>query len=307
MDLRQLECFVTVAEERHFTRAAQRLHQVQSGLSQTIRLLEDELGGPLFIRTTRRVELTPAGKILLGEARRVLAAARDAQLAVTQVHGMARGQLRIGSILMAPFVDLPRSISRFRQKFPGINVELVLDGAAPLLQEVDEGRLDIAFAQPGEMSAGMSSRLIACEDMVAICAPDHPLACRRRTRLDALASFTFADLRVDWGMRRLSDRAFAAVNKPRKIAFEVNDVTMLIDLVARGLGIALVPESVAAARKRNRRASPIAVVPLIGRDPLCWEVVVAFNGQNGVPSDRVTRAFLDLLVTENGQPIQYDL
>ncbi|HEX4138862.1 MAG TPA: LysR family transcriptional regulator [Candidatus Methylacidiphilales bacterium] len=305
MDLRQLECFVTVAEERHFTRAAHRLHLVQSGLSQTIRLLEDELGGPLFVRTTRKVELTPAGKILLGEARRVLAAAREAQLAVTQVHGLARGQLRIGSILMAPFVDLPRSIGGFRKKYPGIDVELVLDGAAPLLQEVNEGRLDIAFTQPGDMSAGMTARMIACEDMAVICAPTHPLARQRRAKLAALTQYTFADLRVDWGMRRLTDSGFTAINKTRKIAFEVNDLTMLIDLVARGLGIALVPESVALGRQKDRRARPIAIVSLADREPLCWEVVVAYNGQNGVASDRIARAFVDLLVTEEGGPIQY--
>ncbi|MEI9997983.1 MAG: LysR family transcriptional regulator [Verrucomicrobiota bacterium] len=305
MDLRQLEYFVTVAEERHFTRAARRLHLVQSGLSQTIRLLEDELGGPLLVRTTRRVDLTPAGKVLLLEARRVLAAAREAQIAVTQVQGMVRGKLRIGSIVMAPFVDLPGSIGRFRQKYPGIDVELVLDGAAPLLEEINEGRLDVVFTQPGEMSAGMTARLVACEDMVVICAPGHPLVHEGPVKLAALARHTFADLKSDWGMRRLLDRAFAAAGRSRKIAFEVNDITMLTDLVARGLGIAIVPESVARARRRDKAAAPIARVPLADREPLCWEVAVAFNGQGGQPAGRITRAFLEELVNEKGRPIKY--
>jgi DNA-binding transcriptional LysR family regulator len=143
MDLKQLECFIAVAEERHFTRAARRLNVVQSGLSQTIRMLEDELGGPLLVRSTRRVDLTPAEKVLLKEAAYVLAAAREARLAVTQVHGLARGQLRIGSIQsLAPFVDLPASPGRFRNRFSGIDVPLLLDGATPLLDEVNEGRFD---------------------------------------------------------------------------------------------------------------------------------------------------------------------
>ncbi len=305
MDLRQLECFVAVAEERHFTRAAHRLHLVQSGLSQTIRLLEVELGGPLLVRTTRKVDLTPAGKILLQEARRVLAVARDAQLAVTQVHGLARGQLRIGSILMAPFVDLAGTLGRFRKKFPGIDVELVVDGAAPLLDAVNEGRFDVVFTQPGEMSAGMTSRMIACEDMVLICSPNDPLTKQPPPKLAALTNHTFADLKGDWGMRRLLDRSFATLGKTRKIGFEVNDLAMLIDLVAQGLGIALVPESVARSRAKSKGTKPVAVIELADKEPPCWEVVVAFNGQQGRPCDKITQAFLDLLVTESGAPIQY--
>ena len=255
LDIKQLQCFVAVAEERHFTRAAQRLGVVQSGLSQNIRALEEELGGPLFARSTRRVDLTPAGKILLQEAYRVLTAAREARLAVTQVHGLARGQLRIGSIQsLAPFVDLPASLGRFREKFAGIDVELLLDGAAPLLDEVNEGRLDLVFTQPGEIGASMATLMLACEDMVAVCAPGHPLAGARALTLQALVGETFVDLKADWGMRRLLDRSFASLHAARKVGFEVNDVSMLMDLAARGLGVALVPN-------RSRAPGPPTFAP----------------------------------------------
>jgi len=306
MDLKQLEAFVAVAEERHFTRAAQRLRVVQSGLSQTIRLLESEVGGPLLIRTTRRVELTPAGKVLLPEARRVLAAAREAELAVTQVHGLARGQLRIGSIQsLAPFVDLPCSLGHFREKYPGIQIELVIDGGARLLDEVNEGRLDVVFSQPGEIGAGMTTRMLACEDMVLICAPQHPLA-RSTARLAALSGVAFVELKAEWGMRRLLDRTFSALGVARKIGFEVNDVPTLIDLVARDLGIAIIPESVARARLADKRASPIAAVELTDKNTPCWELVVAFNGRRGQSSEQVAKGFLDLLVSSSGKPVQYE-
>jgi DNA-binding transcriptional LysR family regulator len=307
MDLRQLEYFVAVADERHFTRAAQRLGVVQSGLSQAIRTLEEELGGPLLVRSTRRVELTPAGGVLLQEARRVLAAARDARLAVTQVHGLARGQLRIGSIQsLAPFVDLPASLGRFREKFPGIAVQLVLDGAAPLLDELDGERFDVVFTQPGHTSAATTRRMLACEDVVLACAPDHPLAQCPPPSLTALAGATFIDLKPEWGVRRLIDRAFAARGAERRTAFEVNDTTMLLDLVAEGLGVTLVPESVARARPADARAGPLALVELAGGDDaLCWELVVAFHGHDGNPGDRVVKAFLDVLVTDAGRPIRY--
>jgi DNA-binding transcriptional LysR family regulator len=306
MDLKQLECFIAVAEERHFTRAAQRLNIVQSGLSQTIRMLEDELGGPLLARSTRRVDLTPAGKVLLKEAARVLAAAREARLAVTQVHGLARGQLRIGSIQsLAPFVDLPASLGRFRDRFPGIDVQLLLDGAASLLDEVNEGRLDLVFTQPGDTGAGMVTRMLACEDIVVVCPPHHPLVGGPAANMLGLMDEIFVDLKPDWGMRRLLDRGFASLSAARTTAFEVNDVSTLLDLVAQGLGIALVPESIARARARDVRASPIAIVPLSDAATPCWELIVAFKGHNGQPSDRVTKTFLDLLVSKNGAPVQY--
>jgi DNA-binding transcriptional LysR family regulator len=306
MDLKQLECFIAVAEERHFTRAAQRLNIVQSGLSQTIKALEDELGGPLFSRSTRHVDLTPAGKVLLKEATRVLNAAREARLAVTEVHGLARGQLRIGSIQsLAPFVDLPASLSLFREKFPGIDVQLLLDGAAPLLDEVAEGRLDIAFTQPGEIPTALTTRMLACEDVVLVCAQNHKLSFEKPPLLAALAEYTFVDLKADWGMRRLIDRSFALASVARKTAFEVNDISMLLDLVGRGLGVALLPESIAQARSNENNAMPIKIIELADREPPCWELVVGFKGFEGKPSDRVAQNLLELLVSMDGKAIQY--
>jgi DNA-binding transcriptional LysR family regulator len=306
MDLRQLECFIAVAEERHFSRAAQRLHLVQSGLSQTIRALEQELGGPLFVRNTRKVDLTPAGAALLPEAQRVLEAAREARLAVTQVHGMARGQLRIGALHgLAHFIDLPSSLGRFRQRFPGIDAQLLLDGALPMLDEVGQGRLDLAFAQPGALAPGVTSRMLACEDMVLVCAPGDPLAAGSCARLADLAGRTFVDLKPDWGMRRLLDRSFAAQGLTRRISFEVNDLGLLTDFVAQGLGLALIPESVARTRAADPLGKPIAVLELAEPEPPCWEIVVAFKGRARQPADRVTAEFLDLMVDGDGGPIQY--
>jgi DNA-binding transcriptional LysR family regulator len=307
MDLKQLDCFIAVAEERHFTKAAQRLNLVQSGLSQTIRSLEVELGGPLFIRTTRHVDLTPAGVVLLQEAYRVVAAMRQARLAVTQVHGLARGQLRIGSIQsLAPFVDLPSSLSRFRQKHPGIDVQLLLDGALSLLNETHEGRLDLVFTQPEDVAIGMTARMLACEDLVLVCAPSNPLALAPPPAMAALCAETFIDLKADWGMRRLIDHSFTGKGLARTIAFEVNDISMLLELVAVGLGVALIPESVAMARLNDASASPIAVVELAAGEAPCWELIVAYKGRDGKPSNRVAKAFLNMLVATNGGPVQYE-
>jgi DNA-binding transcriptional LysR family regulator len=127
VELRQLEHFVAAAEERHFTRAARRLHIVQSGLSASIRALERELDAALFVRSTRRVELTPAGRALLPEARRTLAAAAASAEAVAAVQGLLRGTLAVGTMqILPPAVDLVAVLGRFHAEHPG--VELVAHG-----------------------------------------------------------------------------------------------------------------------------------------------------------------------------------
>lgn len=302
MDLKQLEYFVAVAEERHFTRAAQRLNVVQSGLSQTIRALEDELGGPLFVRTTRSVALTAAGGVLLEEAHRVLDAARAARLAVTQVHGLARGRLRIGAIQsLAPFIDLPMTLGRFRDAFGGIDIELRFDGSADLLDEVREGRLDIAFTQPPAMPvAEVTTKLLVCEGLVAVCPPKHRLAGAHDVTLADLARESHVDLRADWGMRQLIDASFAKAGLDRRIGFEVNDMGMLLELAAQGLGIALVPESIAKNRRDDRHGRPVACADIVEDEEPCWEIVVGYRARGDEAPSVVVQAFLDVLVRQAG-------
>jgi DNA-binding transcriptional LysR family regulator len=297
VDLKQLEHFVAVAEERHFTRAARRLNLVQSGLSASIRSLEEDLGGPLFNRSTRRVALTPAGEVLFAEAHRVLAAARDARHAVTQVHGLARGRLSIGAIHgLAPFVDLPAALGQFRAAFGGIDIELTLDGSRALIDEVREGRLDLAFTQPPDTSLDdLGSHMFACEGMVVVCATHHRLAGASGLALVDLVDETFADLRPEWSVRRLVDRCFTAAGLQRRISFEVNDMPMLLELAAHGLAITMVPESVTAARRSDTRGLAVATASLREAEEPCWELAAVFKGSTGEPLIPVARAFLDLI------------
>jgi DNA-binding transcriptional LysR family regulator len=297
MDLKQIEHFIAVAEERHFTRAARRLNVVQSGLSATIRALEEDLGGPLFIRSTRHVELTPAGQVLLEEGRRVILAARNAKLAVTEVHNLSRGRLTIGTIQnLAPFADLPASLGQFRRAFGGIDVELLFDGAGALLEQVAEGRLDLVFTQASEvMPDGVTARMFACEGLVVVCTPSHPLAGSKDVPLSRVCREVMIALKADWAMRRLVDRCVAQAGLQRRIGFEVNDMPMLLELAAQGLGVALVPETVASERMRNPRGAPISVASLLTSDEPCWELVAAFRGQDEEPADPVVRAYLEFL------------
>jgi DNA-binding transcriptional LysR family regulator len=240
VELRQLEYFVAVAEECHFTRAAKRLHVAQSGLSSAIRSLERELGASLFVRSTRQVELTQAGRALLVEARRALSATDAARDAVAAVQGLLRGSLAIGTLQCLHVVHLPAVLARFHVAHPGVEIRLRHGGSADLTEHVRAGRMDIAFvSRPARAADDIIVRPLASEPLVLACAPEHPLAGRVEVGLAELAGEPFVDFQADWGSRDVVD----AVLGERRIAFEVNDVHSLLDLVAFGLGIALVPQS----------------------------------------------------------------
>ncbi len=296
MDLRQLEHFVTVAEEQHFTRAARRLNIVQSGLSTSIRTLEEELGADLFLRSTRRVDLTAAGRVLFQEAQRVLTAARKAKEAVFAIQGLQRGRLTIGMAqTLSPFVDLPALLSRFHDDYPGVEIRLCQGASPTLCGKVRDGRLDLAFVPLfGAAPEGVSSELYVCEALVVACAPSHRLAGRDGLTLASLADCPFVDFQPEWGTRQLVDHAFSEARVERHVAFEVNDMRMLLDLVSFGLGIALLPERIVAAQESLSNAPGGVALARLAPPEICWEMAIIYAGRDE-PVSATANAFLALL------------
>jgi DNA-binding transcriptional LysR family regulator len=254
MELRQLEAFVAVAEEQNFTRAAARLYVAQSGLSATIRGLERELQAPLFLRTTRRVELTAAGAALLNEARRTLASARAAAEVVAAVEGVHRGALMLGIVQASSMFDLPGLLTRYRRAFPGIELKLRQASSAELGRLLDEHSVDVIFrARFDEQSSNLVSVPLARSPLVFACSPGHDLAELGRVDVLALSQYPLVSYPLGWGTRELSDRAFRAVGAEPHYAFEVNDIPTLLSLVEAGLGAAVIPDAIAERGRRLRR------------------------------------------------------
>jgi DNA-binding transcriptional LysR family regulator len=297
MDLKQLEHFVMVASEQNFTRAAERLRIVQSGLSASIKALEEELGAALFIRTTRRVSMTATGRAFLVEARRVLATAADARRLVDQMQGLQRGSLSIGLIQgLSPLFDVAQMLGLFRTAYPQIEIRVTSGGSLSLIEGVRTGELDLAFTQfIGSVPPGISAWMLACEPMVAVCAPGHALAGRHDVTLGELIGETFVDLHPDWGTRQLIDQNFNEQRLARRIGFEVNDPSTQLDLVAHGLGIALVPKAVIANRIDEQVRYLVGFAEL-AEPEICWELAAVFAHDEALrPIGAVTRSFLDLL------------
>ncbi|MDX6257168.1 MAG: hypothetical protein QOJ11_3502 [Frankiales bacterium] len=264
MELRQLAHFVAVAEEQSFTRAAARSHLVQSALSVSIRALERDVGAALFDRGTHPVSLTDAGRVMLPEARRALAAAEAARDAVAAVQGGVRGTVRIGIMQSLSLLDLGSLLASYQQARPGVQIlpTAAQGGSAGLVAGVVEGRLDVAFtAMPGGYPAGISAFPLATEEMRLACPPGHPLDRSGSISLAELNGERFVDFPLGWGTRTSVDLLFAGASLHRQIVVEVPDVSTLVDLVRAGFGLALVgPSWIPATERRSlRRVSPAPV------------------------------------------------
>lgn len=284
MELRQLEYFVAVAEESNFTRAAKRLHIAQSGLSASVRALERELGAALFLRSTRQVQLTAAGRALLVEARRALSATNAARDAVAAVQGLLRGSLAIGSLQCLQVVDLPAVLAGFLASHPGLEIRLRHGGSGELVERVRTGELDLAFvSRPARLPDGLVVEPLASEPVVLACPLNHPLATRDEVALAELGNEHFVDFHRDWATRDLVDATLAAAGVERRVALEVTDVHSLLDLVAVGLGVALVPKSF------SRKTDRVRFIELSGSLP-AWQVVTVTADPTGAAATALLRA-----------------
>jgi DNA-binding transcriptional LysR family regulator len=291
MELRHLEYFVAVAEERHFTRAAERMRVAQSGLSASIRALERELDAELFTRNTRRVELTDAGHALLGEAHRTLASASAARDAVAAVRGLLRGSLTVGSEQCLGVIDLPPLLASFRRAHPGVEIKLRYAGSARIAEQIRLGRLNVGFVALGEPATdGVRLMPLATEEMVLLCHAAHPLADAEKVEPATLLDEEFVDFSADWGARRVNDRMFTRLGAERRVSVEVNDVHTLLDFVHQGLGIALVPAPV--TRKPHAKGLHVAALDIPGGS--AWPVSVALPA--ATPPGPATEALLAMAV-----------
>lgn len=233
---------VAVAETNSFTRAAERCHVVQSALSHQIARLERELGARLFERTSRWVRLTPAGTAFLPVARQCLDAADRAVAEVAAAVGEIRGRLTVGVIPTVAAVDIPPALHAFHRRYPQVRIGLRVGGSEQLIEQVKEGTVDVAFlGLPVTVRPdGVGSRQLAHDRLVAVVAPDHPLAAETEVDLARLATEAFVDLPAGTAGRAQSDLAFAAAGVHREVAFEVTTVDILmLRLIRENLAIAL--------------------------------------------------------------------
>lgn len=240
MELRQLKHFVAVAEELHFTRAAAKVHVVQSTLSASISSLEQELGTALLVRNNRRVDLTTAGQALLPDAQNVLAAAERARAAVDAVRGVLSGRLAIGVIQGVGTIDLPALLAHYHRNFPRIEIVLRHDAVDALVQATADGDLDLAFVSHPYDGSRVKELPLGTESLVLAVRHDDPLARQQTVELTDLAQREFVECRSDL---RTVDGVCVDLGLHRTVCAETDTPEDLIRLVDAGLGVAFVPRA----------------------------------------------------------------
>ena len=298
MELRQLRYFVAVARTRHFGQAAEQLHMAQSPLSQAIRQLESQVGATLFTRTTRRVELTAAGEAFLRDAQRILDAVESAQERVQRVGAGHSGLLRVGATGLAAYKQLPQLARIAARELPDLTLRFVPDMLTPAQESaLAEERIDLAVLRPPLRRPGLVSRLIARERLVLAVPAQHRLVADEPVALHELRDEDFVVYaEPDSVVGAAVVHACLAVGFMPRRAHEVAETSIMLTLVAAGLGVALLPESVLALRVDGVRfvsvADDVAVdLALAWRrddtDPVLTRLVEVLEANGFVPPPAV--------------------
>ncbi len=249
MELHQLEYLVAVAEEASFTKAAARVHIAQPGVSAQIRRLERELGHSLFDRSGGLVRVTGAGAAVLPLARAALAAVHEIADVAEQLRGIVRGRVAVGMMTSCPPDVLSGTLAAFHEQHPGVEISLVEAPSADLIAGLRGGAIDLAvigFAS----SVGRDIQVAVINDdvMVAAVAPSSGLARRTGISLRALADHELICLPRGAGIRASLDEGCAATGVQAKVSLEASNPEVVGDLAARGLGVAVLPQSYARTR-----------------------------------------------------------
>jgi DNA-binding transcriptional LysR family regulator len=288
MELQQMRYVVAIAEEKNFTRAAERCFVVQSSLSHQVKALEQELGVTLFARSSRRVELTAAGEAFLVQARASLDAADRAISEAAAASGQIRGTLTVGVIPTVTAIDIPVVLGQFHRTHPAVRIRLRGGGSDEFIAAISAGGMDVAILGLPDSTppTGVNTRVLARERLVAVVSAEHPLAGRRRLRLADLADEAFVDFPEGTPGRVPSDLAFHAAGVHREVTFEAMSTDLILDLVRQGLVIALLSPAVIPSGSDDLRTIPVAAGPT-RVEYLAW------SNFNPAPA---AQAFLDSLL-----------
>jgi DNA-binding transcriptional LysR family regulator len=253
MELRHLRYFVAVAEELHFRRAAERLHMSQPPLSQQIRQLEEEVGAQLLLRNQHRVELTASGAAFLERAREILDAVESAALEARRVQRGEVGRLAVGFVGSSMYSIVPELLNAFRERHGDVALRLGELGTTEQLRQLENGRLDVGFLRPRQPRPGLTIEPVYSERVMLALPDRHPLAAAARIHVADLAGeqLVLLSRAGSPGLRKTLEPLTDQLGGEDAIVQEVAEMQTVIGLVAAGVGVSLVPESVRALQRRG--------------------------------------------------------
>jgi DNA-binding transcriptional LysR family regulator len=252
MDLRQLEMAIAVAENASFTRASRQLYTAQSAISRKIRLLEEELGEPIFKRVNKKVYVTPAGETLLRYARRIFQDIRNARLEISEIAHLERGQLRVGAGMLACTYILPPVLEQFKALHPRIDLEVITASTDVLLQKLADNRIELGLLTLPIRHADMEVVPLISEEIVVVTSAKHPvLAGKSRMGAKELAEYPLILFPRGARTREILGKFFEEAGIAPRIVMEAENVAMIKPLVKIDLGISIIPLRAVAEEVRR--------------------------------------------------------
>ena len=275
MELRHLRTIDAVARHRSFTKAGEELYLAQSAISQQIRRLERELGVKVFRRTSRSVELTAEGRVILDYAKRVLAEVDGLHNELEELTGLLGGQLRIGGVYPTGPYDLFGMLAAFRTAHPQVAIHMLEDTQDDLLAALRADELDCAFTalDPDALGNEFAATLLWEEEFVVALPTGHRLCAGQRVTFEQLAAEDLIAYRENSALRRRLERTMAERGLEPRNAFICTEMGAVRGLASKGLGVAVIPRSVA-----ELPGPPIELRP-IGPERLTWPVALVWRAE----------------------------
>lgn len=270
METRQLKYFIAVAEEKHFGRAAERLMMAQPPLSQQIKNLEAELGVQLFTRTTRKVELTEAGELMLERGQAIINAIDTLVQDVQHVAEGAQGVLRVGFAGAATFRHMPWMVEQTREHFPRLRLDIQGEMLTPEMEQgLLDRRLDVAVLRPPVHSQEVETMLIEEEELVVALPEDNPLVSRGIIELADLRNERFVAYPQGSAVHQVTLRACQEHDFVPNVVQRVRETSTMLALVAADVGVGLIPASTRHTVIRGMALRPLKDSPRVDLS-LAW-------------------------------------
>jgi len=290
MELRHLRAVVAIARHGSLTKAGEELFLAQSAVSQQLSRLEAELGITIFHRSSRRVEITPEGALVLDHARRVLSEVEGLRDELDEMAGLLRGDLRLGGMWPTGLYDLYSVIADFHDQHPGVAIHFVEGTQDELLQQIRGDELDAIFTavDPDALGDEFAATLLSEEEFVCTLPVDHALATQSHVTFQQLAGLDLVTYRENSALRRRLEHAMGDHGLAPRNAFICTEMGAVRALVSKGMGVAVIPRSAA-----EEPGPPIALRP-IGPEPFTWPVALVWRADRRQPP--AAKAFLALAI-----------
>jgi DNA-binding transcriptional LysR family regulator len=280
MDLHQLRVFHAAVKSGGFTRAGDELHLSQSTVSQHIKLMEEELGGPLFMRVGKRVLVTEAGSVLLQHTERILRDIKNAEMAIREINSLRRGTVRLGVGPTTLIYRLPHVLRDYKLRFPDIDLIVLAGTPEFLLEALRTQHLDLAIIMKTAPQPGLTITPLGSEELVLVLNREHPLARQRTVEPSDLAGLRFILYEKNTAMQDLIDRFFESLGVTPRIDMEVENNEAIKSLVRVGLGASILPLCAVA---KEPPESPLRILRVKGK-PLMRELRLASAGTEILPN-----------------------